>query len=129
MVESLPSALRAIALFVATVGTVGALLLKNKKLEMKETYFLSDTYSRSISHQREYRNIKNSVFSLAFVELFLMATCSLMWGYFFMANYKTLGQVFAYDDHYLTLIVGNLISFNNGSFRVIFGYLADRFKF
>ena len=48
-----------------------------------------------------------------------------------MSNFKNYGQEFHYGDKFLSLVVGNLVSFNNGGFRIFAGWMLDAkgFKF
>ena len=54
-----------------------------------------------------------------------MYLLSLTWGYYIISNYFLIGKTLSYDDDFLTLVVGNLSSLANGTFRILFGYFYD----
>ena len=56
-----------------------------------------------------------------------MFSLTLSSGLAFIGNFKQIGNTL--DDKYLTLVVGNLSSIANGCFRLIFGFLYDKYKF
>jgi hypothetical protein len=51
-----------------------------------------------------------------------------MYGMSVASNYKTYGEKFYTDDHFLS-ISGSIGSFFNGSIRVVYGLLMDNFSF
>ena len=46
-----------------------------------------------------------------------------------LSNYKNYGKIQHFDDSYLILVVGNIASISNGSFRIIFGIVFDLIGF
>ena len=58
-----------------------------------------------------------------------MLFLSVSYGYCMLSNYKNYGKNQHFDDSYLILVVGNIASISNGSFRIIFGIIFDLIGF
>ena len=68
------------------------------------------------------------VFSLEFIELYMLALMQIFYGYYIMNSFKTYGAATIKDDKFLTLI-GSIGALVNGVMRIFWSSLLDYFPF
>ncbi|XP_021364600.1 uncharacterized protein LOC110457592 [Mizuhopecten yessoensis] len=116
----------------AAIQLVGVILLKDPPESISEQVNRNDEETQLLSsigsvHNTDYspRQVlkKKSFYMLWFLFLFNGQGIQ-----FISSLYKTYGQTFIKDDHFLA-IVGSLAAVCNGGGRILWGYLADKFCF
>lgn len=117
VLDRLPESLKIVAVYLFVICLIGAFLMKSKKIPNKQSAFSQNIQTMS----------PNIIKDPLFYYTVIMFSLSLTGGYAVLSQYKEIGN--AFEDKYLTLVVGNLASFANGGFRLFFGIAYDYFSF
>ncbi|XP_021344893.1 uncharacterized protein LOC110444864, partial [Mizuhopecten yessoensis] len=116
----------------AAIQLVGVILLKDPPESISEQVNRNDEETQLLTSIGSVQNTdysprqvlkKKSFYMLWFLFLFNGQGIQ-----FISSLYKTYGQTFIKDDHFLA-IVGSLAAVCNGGGRILWGYLADKFCF
>jgi MFS transporter, OFA family, oxalate/formate antiporter len=112
--ENLPIMFRTLFYYLLGIAAFALLIIKDISLA-------------SSKHDVEGISFADCLKTPQFVQILLITLLSGSIGLFFIANYKRIG-LNAHPDSFVT-IVGSVAALSNGLFRIVWGYLLDKYSY